>query len=91
MTLIKSLIAAAACAFVLPAFAADTDKDAKATEKPKAEAKADAKKPAAVREKVAGDVKAPVERKDAVDVVSGAGEQFSLRNSRWVRDEDHDR
>ncbi|HET9653416.1 MAG TPA: hypothetical protein VFP36_14545 [Usitatibacter sp.] len=84
---IKSLMIVAACAFVLPAFAADTDKAA-TTEKPKAEAKADVKKPAAVREKIAGEVKAPVEKKEAVDVVSDTS--FSLKNSRWVRDEEHE-
>lgn len=84
---IKSLMIAAACAFVLPAFAADTDKAA-TTEKPKAEAKADAKKPAAAREKIAGEVKAPVEKKEGIDVVSD--KPFSLKDSRWVRDEEHE-
>ncbi len=89
---IKSLMIAAACALVLPAFAADADK---ATgEQPKAAAKApakeDAKKSTAEREKVAGEVKTPLEAKGVVEDLTPA-KPYSLSNSRWVRDEDHER
>jgi hypothetical protein len=83
MMQIKALMIAAACALVLPAFAADTDKS---VDKPKAEANAVAKKPV-VREKVAGEVLVPDVKKDTVEVVT-AQEPYSLRNSRWVPKED---
>ncbi|HET9578603.1 MAG TPA: hypothetical protein VFP44_12290 [Usitatibacter sp.] len=86
---IKALMIAAACAFALPALAADNDKAANGatTDKAKSEAKAAAKKPAVAREKMAGEVQAPVIKKDNIDVVSDS-QSFSLRSSRWVRDED---
>ncbi len=95
---IKSLMIAAACALVLPAFAADADKatgeQPKAGVQPKAAAKApakeDAKKSAAEREKVAGEVKTPIEAKGVVEDLTPA-KPYSLSNSRWVRDEDHER
>ena len=43
------------------------------------------------REKIAGEIKAPVEKKDAVDVVSGINQPYTLKNSRWVREEDRER
>lgn len=91
MMKIKALMIAAACAFVLPAFAADTDKATdKAADKAKAEAKSEVKKPV-VREKFAGEIKAPVVKKDAVDIVSDTSQPFTLKNSRWVHDEDRER
>ena len=90
MTQIKTLVAAAACAFVLPSLAAEPTTDtAKAVEKAKAEAKAEAKKPL-VKEQVAGQVSAPVVTKDSVEKGNGATqpEPYTLRNERWVPKED---
>lgn len=90
MMQIKVLVAAAACAFVLPVLAAESTTDtAKAVEKAKAEAKAEAKKPAA-KEQVAGEVRAPVVTKDSVDKGNGATqpEPYTLRNERWVPKDD---
>lgn len=91
MMQIKALVAAAACALVLPVLAAESTTDtAKAVDKAKAEAKAEAKKPAADKEKIAGQVAAPVVTKDSVEKGNGATqpEPYSLRKERWVHDED---
>ncbi len=91
MMQIKALVAAAACAFVLPVLAAEsTTETAKAVDKAKAEAKAEAKKPAAEKEKVAGQVAAPVVTKDSVEKGNGATqpEPYTLRNERWVPKDD---
>ena len=90
MMQIKALVAAAACAFVLPVLAAESTTDtAKAVDKAKAEAKAEAKKPV-VKEQVAGQVSAPVVTKDSVVKGNGATqpEPYTLRNERWVPKDD---
>ena len=90
MMQIKSLMLAAACAFVLPVFAADADKSIDKTDKAKSEVKADVKKPVAPRAKVAGDVVAPEVKKDSVEIVNGQTtvQPYTLRNERWVPKED---
>ena len=73
---------AAACTLVLPAFAAETD-----AAKTADQAKAEAKKPAASREKIAGQVSAPVVTKDSVDKSDNVAkdvEPFTLKDARWV-------
>ncbi len=82
MTHIKSWMIAAACTLVLPAFAAETN-----TAKAADQAKAEAKKPAASREKIAGQVSAPVVTKDSVDKsgdVAKDAEPFTLKDARWA-------
>ena len=91
MTHIKPLMIAAACALVLPTFAADSDA-AKAVDKAKADAKADAKKPAAAKDRVAGQVVPPAITGELVDKsANGNGAMpapYSLRGSRWVPKDD---
>jgi hypothetical protein len=91
MTHIKSLMIAVACALVLPTFAGESDA-AKAIDKARADAKADAKKPAVAKDKVAGQVVPPAMTRDLVDKASNGNgalpAPYSLRGSRWVPNDD---